>query len=701
MNAVILSGLIIYGIFSGWGLFLPDGPFHRFLVYWVAGYVILIFLVSYRALFLRSDRFTAFFSFLLGIIGLHGIIHSAGPVSSFLFLYFMVISFSVFFHRIGAYLFAAFILCIEAANLVLGFSPSLNWQSLGIFGMALFGTAYITTQLSSRIQAKADIAQQRYNKLLADAKAVDPLEGDTQVEALTETRRQATNVNAACERETAFTALLDMIGRIVPIHTCALYLDDHGAGTYALQKLQSKQPAATVTSSIVQSGNGLIGMCAAQNQIQYIPDKVISSRSLGYYSQDVPIRSLLALPLSQNSNASGVLVLDSLEPDAFPPEVQLVLSGFLPLFNQTIEHVRVSLELDIKAKNFAALHEMSSILSSSLEIRDILNKLVAQIKSAVPFDVCAFLLYDETSGDLTFTALHGYDQRFLESSFPLAQSSILSHMYHEWLDRESVTSYHDSDLGERGREIGLFPFRELQHPLKSIFGKPLVAGGKFLGAAVCGSVRRQVFTDYHCNFLDTLLSQVSMVVDNSLMHRNICDMARTDGLTGLLNHRTFMEKLADEYKRLDRDPRPFSILLVDIDFFKKINDTYGHPVGDLALANVAGVLKDMVRGSDFVARYGGEEFAVGMVDADSTGAHQMAERVRKTVEKMRIAAGKAEFQMTISIGVASFPSDTRKLEKLVGFSDEALYYAKRTGRNRVCLYRDAYQASSAEKDRPE
>jgi diguanylate cyclase (GGDEF)-like protein len=222
-----------------------------------------------------------------------------------------------------------------------------------------------------------------------------------------------------------------------------------------------------------------------------------------------------------------------------------------------------------------------------------------------------------------------------------------------------------------------------------------VARDKFIGAAFLSSIRTNTFTEYHRNFMDTLLNQVSMVVDNSVLHRSIRDMARTDGLTGLLNHRTFMEKLSDEYKRLGRDPRPFSILLVDIDFFKKVNDTYGHPIGDVALTRVAGVLRDVVRGSDFVARYGGEEFAVGMVDTDSRGAQQMAERVRHLMEKTTITAGKNEFQVTLSIGVASFPLDSRKVEEIVGLSDEALYHAKRTGRNRVCLYKDVKDAKAA------
>jgi diguanylate cyclase (GGDEF)-like protein len=187
-----------------------------------------------------------------------------------------------------------------------------------------------------------------------------------------------------------------------------------------------------------------------------------------------------------------------------------------------------------------------------------------------------------------------------------------------------------------------------------------------------------------------------MVLDNSIMHQNIRDMARTDGLTGLLNHRTFMEKLSEEYKRIDREGRPFSILLMDIDRFKNVNDTYGHPIGDIAIKTVARVLKDAGRSTDFAARYGGEEFAVGMVDTTSKGAGQMAERVRKIMEKTVVTRiGAKDLMITLSIGVSSFPEDTRKTADLMGMADAALYQAKRSGRNKVCLYKEVPASDTA------
>ncbi len=693
MNNVIIPGLVLYCISAGLGLFRGPGLSSHYLIPWAAGFIALIFLISYHALFIKKNSPGLHF-FVLAVIGLNFFIQLTGGPGSPLFpFYFLLTAGAAFQHRTWAYPVAGISLSLEAANLAL--TGHASWMTFGGFAAALCGLAYVSTRFASGFRKETKRATDRYEKLLSDADAIDPLAGGAGVEALTEKQRQATHVSAARVREDAFGMLIDIVSYLVPAHTYALFLDDRDDGVFLLRGIRSRNRALSSSPMEFKKGNGLVGICAAQNRVQYVPNRVISAASLGYYTGDEPIQSVLAVPLSQGDRVAGVLVLDSLEPGAFPEELQNTLGRFTPFFGTIIENIRVSLEVDIRAKNFAALHEMSSVLSSSLEIDKVLDQLTSQIRSVVPFDFCAFLLYDEVTGDAIITMLQGYGHKFIGSRFPLAQSAILSHMLTQWQDRRSAKIHYDPDLGERGREIGLFPVKELQNPIKSLFGRPLVARDKFIGAALLSSLRADAFTEYHRNFMDTLLNQVSMVVDNSMLHKSIRDMARTDGLTGLLNHRTFMEKLSEECKRLSREPRPFSILLVDIDFFKKVNDTYGHPVGDVALTRVAGVLKEVVRGSDFVARYGGEEFAVGMVDTDSQGAQQTAERVRNLMEKTTITAGKNEFHVTLSIGVASYPFDTKKAEELVGLSDEALYAAKRSGRNRVCLRKDVKDHEAA------
>jgi two-component system, cell cycle response regulator len=695
LNKVVLSGLTLYALLAGLGLFLGAGLSSHFLVPWIwgAGYCFLVFTVSYRALF--SKEYSSGFDFtILGIIGLNVIIQiTGGAVSPFHAAYFLFCAAAIFLPGIRAYVIPALILLIDAGNLfVSGHSTIDVWKTYAGFGISLVGIVAIITPTMSRIRSHARTVRERHLQLLSSANALDPLSLDMKPDALSEQNRQTMNISIAVEREGAFKGLIDMIYEMIPAHTYALFLTEREEGIFTLRAIRSQSRSVAPTGSVhITQGNGLIGIGLSKKLPQYIPDMAIPSRNLGYYTYEIPIKSLLAIPIVQKDRIAGVLVVDSLERGAFSPDNQDLLTRFAPFFSQIIEKIRISQELDLRAKNFSSLHDMSSTLNSSLDINEVLDRLSNQIKLVVPYDFCVFLHVDETTREAVITAVKGYDARLLGRSFPLDQdqSAILHHMLKQWQERRSATIHYDPDLGDRGRDISLFPLKDMQKPIKSLFGKPLVVGEKFIGAAFLGSVRAHTFTEYHRNFMDTLLNQVAMVVNNSMLHRRIQDMARTDGLTGLFNHRTFMEKLSEECKRLDRDPRPFSILLVDIDFFKKVNDTYGHPVGDIALARVAGVLKEVVRGSDFVARYGGEEFAVGMVETDSRGAQQMAERVRTIMEKTTIAArGAITFKITLSIGVASFPSDSKDLGKIVNMADEALYHAKRSGRNKVSLYKE-------------
>jgi len=163
-------------------------------------------------------------------------------------------------------------------------------------------------------------------------------------------------------------------------------------------------------------------------------------------------------------------------------------------------------------------------------------------------------------------------------------------------------------------------------------------------------------------------------------------MATTDGLTGLVNHRHFQEKADERFARAARYPEDISLLLFDIDHFKKVNDTYGHPIGDAVLRKVGAVVREAARTVDVAARYGGEEFAVLMEQTDEPGALKMAERIRSTIEKTRFVFEGVTVPVTVSIGCASFPLHAADKTQLIDMADKSLYWAKRNGRNRCCAY---------------
>jgi len=161
-------------------------------------------------------------------------------------------------------------------------------------------------------------------------------------------------------------------------------------------------------------------------------------------------------------------------------------------------------------------------------------------------------------------------------------------------------------------------------------------------------------------------------------------LATTDGLTDLYNHRFFQEKLRENMKKSDRTGSRFSIVLIDIDFFKKFNDTYGHQAGDEVLRQVARVLKRSVKTNDIVARYGGEEMVLILVDADTDSAIAIADRICKTIAGRNfVLAEGLQVNVTISLGIATYPAHGKQSTELIEFADKGLYRAKKNGRNQV------------------
>ncbi len=183
-----------------------------------------------------------------------------------------------------------------------------------------------------------------------------------------------------------------------------------------------------------------------------------------------------------------------------------------------------------------------------------------------------------------------------------------------------------------------------------------------------------------------LLGQAAVSIENIALHEVVSEQAVTDDLTGLSNKRRFREVLVKEAARAGRFGHQLALLMIDIDGFKRINDTRGHVQGDEVLRRIARVLEAESRAIDEPARYGGEEFAVALPETSADGAAGVAERIRKRIAAEAVAAvdGGAPLRVTASVGVAAMPTSAHDPDDLVRAADEALYEAKRGGKNRVC-----------------
>lgn len=218
-------------------------------------------------------------------------------------------------------------------------------------------------------------------------------------------------------------------------------------------------------------------------------------------------------------------------------------------------------------------------------------------------------------------------------------------------------------------------------PVKSIIVVPLITQKEDFGWFCVFSAREELATS-EMDFLGLFAKQIEMAITIADLFQAVREQAVTDSLTGLYNRRYFEESLQKEVQRAKRQKQPFSIIGIDLDYLKKINDTYGHSYGDIAIKTIAEVLKTNARSVDVPARMGGEEFNVLLPGISSDGAMIAAERIRKSIENVEI---NTIGHITGSLGVATYYEHTENIEELLELTDQAMYTSKRNGRNRVTL----------------
>jgi diguanylate cyclase (GGDEF)-like protein len=218
----------------------------------------------------------------------------------------------------------------------------------------------------------------------------------------------------------------------------------------------------------------------------------------------------------------------------------------------------------------------------------------------------------------------------------------------------------------------------------SIGMRSLVDGPEYLGA-ISIARRGAPFTREEEELLEYLAGQAVVSIENASLHETVERQAVTDALTGLANLRAFTSILDRELERSRRFDTPLGLVMLDLDDFKQVNDSYGHQQGDEVLAQVAGVLRSLSRELDVPARYGGEELAVVLPQTDAEGAMLLAERMREAVEALQVprVRGGGSLGVTASFGVASVPDTAAGRDSLIAAADAALYRAKRAGKNRV------------------
>ncbi len=419
------------------------------------------------------------------------------------------------------------------------------------------------------------------------------------------------------------------------------------------------------TGEIIPSDEGLIHICFKEKKALVFSDIAEKKLNVGYLKRDI-ISSLVAVPVIDGNFPLGVLTADSVRFHTFSSADSDILQMFTGQVVRILQRERVYPQILRSHETLKVLNEESSKLLSSLDVEVIAQNLIDGAYRIVPSEIAFFMAKGREFELLHQRGLQPKEKKIFNMRGTLIDMAVknkeLVHLSDVRTCRSPIMPIKTDDAG-------------------SVLVLPLLYEKELLGILVLLSERINAFTPYQIELLGVLGNQASTSIANAKFHAEIERLAITDGLTGLFNHRHFQEKLTQEFNRLQRFSEPISLLLIDIDHFKRINDTYGHPVGDVVLKGVADKIMKTIRNIDIPARYGGEEFAVVLLGTDEKGAMNMAERLRKTVMNTTFSAEKKTFNVTMSIGIATYPDGIRKKEEFIERADKALYHAKRMGRN--------------------
>ncbi len=317
------------------------------------------------------------------------------------------------------------------------------------------------------------------------------------------------------------------------------------------------------------------------------------------------------------------------------------------------------------------LFEVSRMIQTTLDKEEVYRRLLDLIHQAIPFDNATLFLWDKQNGRLVPAAQRG------------AFVDLIGGVHFEhgagfsgWVAKQKrpvlLTELH------RGR-------RPDDTLVGSFMSVPLVVQGELIGVLNISHGRPKAFNEDQLRLLTLIAGQAAATIQRLLLYADMRRLAITDDLTNIYNRRHFLERMQSEIDRARRYGTPFSVMFIDIDNFKELNDNHGHQVGDKILAELATILKHWARSSDIVARYGGEEFVVLLPMTDKPRSITAAERLRTRVQRHTFYRRK---KLTVSVGVASYPGDGDNADQLLGRVDEALYMAKKTGRNRACAFGD-------------
>ncbi len=565
--------------------------------------------------------------------------------------------------------------------------------AIGYFALALAVNRALAGEKRRLSATLAELARLKHGiDQLADEPDDAPAPRASAAEALRQVSdegRRARQLDRASELDLALGRVLDVALEATAAHA-VLYFDLDRQRELAHLRVM-RGPAALVPDCAVPLGSDPFSFLIERGQTFYATDFKRLLFELPWYRGRVEIGTLVAVPVRVGDVIVGTLVADQLEIQAFTGREPRLLAGLAELAAEAIRATRASLgreELDAEFKAVYPISQRLAMLAREDEVRELLLR---SARHLAHLEGGAVVMSDDLETRYVVEAGFGWTTEFLKREVGLDERT-----WAAWVLRSAEEAYLLESLTSDERRMPVLVLDEPTGQAQSLLAVPLRARGRTLGALVLTGARG-TFDASSRRVLEILANQAAATIQLIKDKEQQRQLAVRDGLTGLYNRRAFGELLVAAIANEDRRPGgSLGLVILDLDHFKKLNDTYGHPAGDAALRSLARLLDQHLRKGDQAARYGGEEFVVILPGLDAERSFGAAERLRGALEKHRFVFEGARIPLSASLGVALWPTDAREPEPLLAAADRALYAAKQAGRNRVVA-----AASLAGTDAPE
>ncbi len=470
--------------------------------------------------------------------------------------------------------------------------------------------------------------------------------------------------------------LLDAVGVLFGIRTASMMLLDPQEKRYKTEAVfgeKARQLARCSASSL----SGLFG------DLQEKMGPVVTGDTLKILKTGLPaeISSARFFPLLvRHENITGVLAV--FDTSLTEEEVSVILS-FCRQVTVCQEIKQLRTERQELAKDMSVLLEIAKTVGSALESEDLFGIILEKSVGFLDAEQGSLLLMDEEREELTVKAMKGLNKKIVELLRIRPGEGISGKVF------STGTPLLVSDIENDNR---IAQVRRPRYKTKSFISIPLRLNGRIFGVLnIADKTTGDVFSEDDLHILLSIGTYASVAIERSQLYHKTQELKKisiTDSLTGLLNRRYFQERISEEIERSRRHHLPLSLIMIDLDNFKDINDTYGHIIGDEVLKISARCLRNCVRTIDVAARYGGEEFTIILPQTGKMDASVIANRICHEVSKLDFPFEKMgrRTPLTVSLGLATFPDDAEGIETLIRNADVALYLAKTQGKNRVILY---------------